>query len=43
MGGITAEKLTKAYIKIREERAKLSAEYKEKDSKSLDVPKKYKD
>ena len=32
MGGITAEKLTKAYIKIREERAKLSAEYKEKDS-----------
>ena len=32
MGEITAEKLTKAYIKIREERAKLSAEYKEKDS-----------
>ena len=32
MGDITAEKLTKAYIKIRDERAKLSAEYKEKDS-----------
>ena len=32
MGEITAEKLTKAYIKIREERAKLSADYKEKDS-----------
>ena len=32
MGDITAEKLTKDYIKIRDERAKLSAEYKEKDS-----------
>ena len=32
MGDITDEKLTKAYIKIRDERAKLSAEYKEKDS-----------
>jgi|TARA_X000001388_G_scaffold48516_1_gene34758 phage host-nuclease inhibitor protein Gam len=32
MGDISAEKLTKAYIKIRDERAKLSAEYKEKDS-----------
>ena len=32
MGDITAEKLTKAYLKIREERAKLSAEYKERDS-----------
>ena len=32
MGDITAEKLTKAYIKIRDERAKLSAEYKEKDA-----------
>jgi len=32
MGDITAEKLTKAYIKIRDERAKLSAEYKEQDS-----------
>ena len=32
MGDITAEKLTKAYIKIRDERAKLSAEYKEKES-----------
>jgi len=32
MSEITAEKLTKAYLKIREERAKLSAEYKERDS-----------
>jgi|TARA_A100000172_G_scaffold78188_1_gene63441 hypothetical protein len=32
MSDITADKLTKAYIKIREERAKLSADYKEKDS-----------
>lgn len=32
MGGITAEKLTKAYLKIRAERASLSADYKEKDS-----------
>ena len=32
MGDITADKLTKAYIKIREERAKLSAEFKDKDS-----------
>jgi len=32
MGDISAEKLTKAYIKIRDERAKISAEYKEKDS-----------
>ena len=32
MGDITADKLTKAYIRIREERAKLSAEFKDKDS-----------
>lgn len=32
MGDITADKLTKAYIKIRDERARLSADYKEKDS-----------
>lgn len=32
MSEITAEKLTKAYLKIRDERAKLSAEYKERDS-----------
>tara|TARA_R100000479_G_scaffold144108_1_gene79605 strand:- start:403 stop:801 length:399 start_codon:yes stop_codon:yes gene_type:complete len=29
---LSAEKLTKAYIKIREERASLSASYKEKDT-----------
>ena len=32
MSGVTAEKLTKTYLKIRDERAKLSAEFKEKDS-----------
>tara|TARA_R110000803_G_scaffold29698_4_gene67574 strand:+ start:189 stop:581 length:393 start_codon:yes stop_codon:yes gene_type:complete len=32
MSGVTAEKLTKAYLKIREERAKLAADFKEKDS-----------
>ena len=31
MSGVTAEKLTKTYLKIRDERAKLSAEFKEKD------------
>ena len=30
--GITAAKLTKTFIKIRDERAKLNAEFKEKDS-----------
>ena len=29
---LSAEKLTKAYIRIREERASLSASYKEKDT-----------
>jgi len=32
MSGVTAEKLTKTYLKIRDERAKLSADFKEKDS-----------
>ena len=32
MSGVTAEKLTKTYLKIRDERAKLSTEFKEKDS-----------
>ena len=32
MSGVTAEKLTTTYLKIRDERAKLSADFKEKDS-----------
>tara|TARA_R100000541_G_scaffold59120_1_gene71911 strand:+ start:645 stop:1037 length:393 start_codon:yes stop_codon:yes gene_type:complete len=32
MSGVSAEKQTKTYLKIRDERAKLSAEFKEKDS-----------